>query len=364
MSVRSTEKDDFSDIFQETLLTWLRQSQLHTILALPPFHDRGAVRITPVSEPILKVKRGRRALNNLVTWPHLNLEAKANPFLAFVLRGSVDLSVGVTEQMATESGRTKHGLYHFRMPSQSLIVYPSNVPNPDGRKPHWEGEIKEQPDSTILWVDISPEGAMLHTCHTVKRVHIHGSNRFVLDSRLPLLTDWYIEELQSDAAAYAEHAVQKSIARPMLEMLLLRIARSLSLQDEHTINPQVLVRNNTDTGYPDETPCRTSLISPVKRACNFIHGRLNQALTVQKICHYTLVSPTQLNRLFRTQLGLSIMEYVNKQRLDMAKSLLTNTTLPVNAIARNVGLPNAVYFSRMFREKTGLTPLQYRNEHR
>jgi two-component system response regulator YesN len=57
------------------------------------------------------------------------------------------------------------------------------------------------------------------------------------------------------------------------------------------------------------------------------------------------------------------MEYVYQQRLETAKSLLINTTLPVNVIGRNLGMPNSAYFSRMFREKVGTTPQEYRLQH-
>ena len=110
MPAKSSDKDDLLKVIQDTLLGWLKQDKLYAVLAQPPFDSYGPVRVTPVAEPLLKIKRGRRASSNLISWPHLNLEAKPNPFLAFVLKGRVNLSVGVTERMAAESSENEYGL--------------------------------------------------------------------------------------------------------------------------------------------------------------------------------------------------------------------------------------------------------------
>jgi YesN/AraC family two-component response regulator len=50
---------------------------------------------------------------------------------------------------------------------------------------------------------------------------------------------------------------------------------------------------------------------------------------------------------------------VTNRRIAAAKQLLTDTTLPVAAVAANVGMQNH-YLSRLFKRYTGITPVQYR----
>ena len=52
--------------------------------------------------------------------------------------------------------------------------------------------------------------------------------------------------------------------------------------------------------------------------------------------------------------------YLNQQRIEKACTLLRGTHMTVEEIARSCGYTDAQYFSRVFRQTTGLTPMQYR----
>ena len=54
------------------------------------------------------------------------------------------------------------------------------------------------------------------------------------------------------------------------------------------------------------------------------------------------------------------LEYVHTLRLEEAKQMLEAGEQPVEAIANEVGYEDAAFFSRLFRRKVGLTPVQYR----
>lgn len=65
-------------------------------------------------------------------------------------------------------------------------------------------------------------------------------------------------------------------------------------------------------------------------------------------------------RRFAKATGMSPLDYVHALRLEEAKHLLETTELPVEAIANDVGYEDTSFFGRLFRRKTGITPLQYR----
>ncbi len=73
------------------------------------------------------------------------------------------------------------------------------------------------------------------------------------------------------------------------------------------------------------------------------------------------ISTYSLSRLFKNHVGIGFSEYVSGKRLDMAKTLLLTTDLNVGEIAGQVGIPNANYFSRLFKTNTGVSPMQYRH---
>lgn len=88
--------------------------------------------------------------------------------------------------------------------------------------------------------------------------------------------------------------------------------------------------------------------------------------------HYASASPVaQMTRLsglaersfarrFSQATGMAPLEYVHTLRLEEAKQMLESGEAPVEAIANEVGYEDAAFFSRLFRRKVGLTPVQYR----
>ena len=56
------------------------------------------------------------------------------------------------------------------------------------------------------------------------------------------------------------------------------------------------------------------------------------------------------------------MQYLNKIRIDKAKEMLLHTDDKIVEISQTVGIENANHFIRLFKEKTGVTPLTYRRE--
>lgn len=74
--------------------------------------------------------------------------------------------------------------------------------------------------------------------------------------------------------------------------------------------------------------------------------------------HYDLPS---LSRLIRRKTGKSYTELLQEKRLSQAAWLLRNTDRTVDEIARSVGYENMTYFHRLFRERFGQSPKQYRD---
>lgn len=80
------------------------------------------------------------------------------------------------------------------------------------------------------------------------------------------------------------------------------------------------------------------------------------------IADYLNIERTYLYRLFKDITGSSPQEYLLDYRIRRACTLLKETGLPVNDIARSVGYDDALYFSRLFKQRKGRTPTQYRRE--
>ncbi len=92
-----------------------------------------------------------------------------------------------------------------------------------------------------------------------------------------------------------------------------------------------------------------------------IDANLHTPLTLHRIADASGYSRSHLNRQFRSQLGLTPMQYVTRTRIARASELLSSTNLRIGEIGRIVGYDDPYYFSRRFKQATGVAPLRYRN---
>lgn len=99
-----------------------------------------------------------------------------------------------------------------------------------------------------------------------------------------------------------------------------------------------------------------------ERICRYISTRYMQNITPGSICRELFLNPSYVSRCFRSAVGMTMTEYLQRERIGNAKRLLKNSNLPVNRIAVNVGFEDANYFSRIFRRSEGVTPEEWRKE--
>lgn len=71
---------------------------------------------------------------------------------------------------------------------------------------------------------------------------------------------------------------------------------------------------------------------------------------------------TYFSTYFKKVMQTGVFDYINRLRIERACMLLAGTDEPVIKIALDCGFENISYFNRRFKQHTGLTPLQYRNE--
>ncbi|MFF5265063.1 helix-turn-helix domain-containing protein [Actinomadura viridis] len=96
----------------------------------------------------------------------------------------------------------------------------------------------------------------------------------------------------------------------------------------------------------------------------WISGRLGEPLTVESMAAHAGVSTRTLNRRFADQLGTSPGQWLLARRIATAQDLLESSDLPLDAIARRVGLSSATNLRRRFRNALGTTPGAYRRAFR
>lgn len=90
----------------------------------------------------------------------------------------------------------------------------------------------------------------------------------------------------------------------------------------------------------------------------------NADLDNQKIANQFSYHPYHINRLMKAQTKKTLHDYLIDYRLHMAKNYLRTTTLNITSIAEKTGFSSYTYFIKLFRERTGSSPLQYRKKYK
>jgi AraC-like DNA-binding protein len=302
--------------------------------------------IRPQSAPLLRSIRTRHTLGKSI-WAEEGFNATRFPTLIYVASGEADFRLGVTRRMVTQNKRLspKHGYYVASLPEHSLFVIPPDTPFSDASRPHWERPRLAEAHSHLLWFHIVPAGVSLHSCSTRDGEHSSTLAFFLSETRLLPLAEVIIEELQNQAPR------GEAMARHFMAALLTYLERQLSdsrAPVEDTVNPR------------SEESIATGESTPLLRACRYIESHFQHKVTLAQIAAHCYVSPTHLNRLFRSEMHTSVGEYLTRRRLDQARSLLDNTDLPVQRVAVLSGFARAEHFNRTFRQHVGVSPGTYR----
>lgn len=199
-------------------------------------------------------------------------------------------------------------------------------------------------------VSVTPPGAALEYRYQGPSVHAYAHFAFA-DAPAGAARGVFIPAMQplgDDFAAIArsfEHAIgsfstQRARAEARVWDLLWQLA-------ERATNPSA------------EPP---GMHPAVAQTLQTIELGLGEPLRVADLARAVGLSHNHLIRLFRTAVGTTIVGYLRERRLERARHLLTHTTLPIKAIASQVGIGDLHQFNKAVRTGLGVSPRQVRQK--
>ncbi len=104
--------------------------------------------------------------------------------------------------------------------------------------------------------------------------------------------------------------------------------------------------------------------SRIKEMLSWLDLHYGEPVTVSQLAAASGVCVRECQKTFAARLHLSPMQYLARRRIAAAAERLEYSDLPVGEIAISCGFDSPSYFSRQFREMTGLTPREYRRSKR
>lgn len=99
----------------------------------------------------------------------------------------------------------------------------------------------------------------------------------------------------------------------------------------------------------------------IARAMDEIDIHLTETISVSALACSLRTSQTHLNRLFKAAIGHTVGEYIRGRRMEWARHLLVHTTMPIKAIAHQIGIPDTQHFNKTVRRYFGHSPSALRN---
>lgn len=107
-----------------------------------------------------------------------------------------------------------------------------------------------------------------------------------------------------------------------------------------------------------------SVDSYIFEVLKIITSQPHETLTIEQLAAKFHVSPSKLKQDFSAITGMPVRQYISEQRLQLARKLLRQETPTLTQIAFHCGYCSQSHFTAAFRAKFGLTPGQYRKEHK
>ena len=132
-----------------------------------------------------------------------------------------------------------------------------------------------------------------------------------------------------------------------------------SLNMLHTISHErqdaVHVKSRINQGQLGSETTRTLIA--------IIHFSLSQHISVSKLAERLNLNRSYMTALFKRDTGKSIQDYIADVRMGRAIILLQNPDLPINSVAFRCGFDDALYFSRVFKKRYGVSPREWRSQY-
>lgn len=151
---------------------------------------------------------------------------------------------------------------------------------------------------------------------------------------------------------------QKAIRLRVYEYLLKPIKPSVFKQAFRDLLAAVAPRPVPDEEeLVDQT---ANQIDFIEKSLKYIHDNFKQKLPLQLVAANVFLNPQYFSRIFKKEVGVSYIDYLNKLKIEYACKLLETTDYPAYRISGECGFADPSYFNRVFVQQMNMTPKAYR----
>jgi AraC-like DNA-binding protein len=262
------------------------------------------------------------------SWPEDDQHSVRFPALVFVRQGRADFRVAD---------------YVISCPQDHFVLLRPGVPRPAGLTPFLE-EPRQGKHCELWWfksMGVTNHVALSVMSSTGDRQVSSGHYYIVNESRTVHQFHSFVDEILNQPSDSGH------IATLLLQTFLLMFAREIRAERFYNRGVDNLPRSVSGAA------------STIEMACQYIDKNLNHALTIDRVAQAVFMARTNFVRKFQQETGMTFRDYLTQKRLQEAEYWLLQEDCPIEMVGKFVGLKPS-RFHQLFREKHGLTPLEYR----
>ncbi len=97
----------------------------------------------------------------------------------------------------------------------------------------------------------------------------------------------------------------------------------------------------------------------VRKAMAYLDEHYRETISLKDVARYLGISKEYLARCFHQEMGITLVIYLNRYRVNRAKTLLEQGGQSLTEVALEVGFSTSTYFSQVFRQEVGISPSEY-----
>jgi AraC-like DNA-binding protein/nitrogen-specific signal transduction histidine kinase len=234
-----------------------------------------------------------------------------------------------------------------------------------------------QAETTILVVDDDP--AILEMHASVVQAHLpacriaraadgrialeamrHTRPALVLlDLMMPELDGFGVLEAMQQDTALREVPVVVLTAQTLTQQDMARLNRGVaSILEKEMFSVQETLAH-VEQALAQSKALGSETQRMVRKAMAYIHEHYAEPIARKDIADYAGVSVRHLTRCFGQEVGVSLATYLKRYRIKQAKQLLRMGDKNITQVANAVGFSESGYFTRAFRQETGMSPRAY-----
>ncbi|MBR5451836.1 MAG: helix-turn-helix transcriptional regulator [Clostridia bacterium] len=99
----------------------------------------------------------------------------------------------------------------------------------------------------------------------------------------------------------------------------------------------------------------------LSRILSYLESNVENIISFSDVCEEFSISPSSLKKLFKNEVGCGVMEYYNRCQIDRAKKFIREGNMNFTQISERLKFISVQYFTRAFKNHTGMTPSAYKH---